>query len=865
MRGTFAKTSFLTQYQSAFAALVLALFFASCRPTILGVDPISGNSSGNFVKKISGDKQSLTVSSNSESPLVAQFLRDGQAIAGENVEWIASNSNATLATADTVTSSEGFARAQILSSSIIGNVTITARLAGNPDVSASFDITVTPGAATKFAIVSGDYQTAAASTELESNLIGRVTDAFGNPVANIAVNWSVPAGDAQIISSTSTSDTQGLVTAKVKTGTAIVLSTVSASYDNDDSQSISADFSVILLDLVDNDNTSLGFSGSTRNVTTWSTNKMRLTLAGANKSELDPTWAPQWESLASYFKLDSNWTDAVSGTTPTLIGTAAYSTANKRIGTASASLNGSKGALASGTSFGSTQFTAAMWIYTTVSGASAQFLSNQDDSTVGWNLHLTSGDLGFSVEGTDYDLTTYTMPTSTWIHVALTYDGTSFNFYINGFLEKSVATSYTPGSSGLGIGGGFSSGLTTGLSGLIDDVGFWTKALSTQEILLIFKRQSPAYAGSIVSRVMDHGSAETMEGVSWKTTFPVGKPLPSATATESSSDYSSIRSNLMTGLMGLWHLDESDLSMGAVIHDSSGNGRHGTVVTTALSSDPTGKFGSGIHFQKTDVSQSSKAIQIPANLAPNPDDAFSVHFWIKSSTSKAGVGDPFIARCWDQTSGVCWDMKWANHTFYALAGTLANSWYGSIGDEPIDDGKWHNVVAAYNNGSLKLYVDGNLDEAGTYTHGAGFGDSNGPMYIGVPRLDFGYSLAEVAVWERELSDQDVKQLYQRGAGNIRVQVRGCSASDCSDQTSSSKGWKGPSGDAYSYFTEVYNNSQITNLVPTGTTLLSSPDMAFSNFFDFSFTASRYWQYRVFMESESSSSSDSPGLQSITLY
>jgi len=78
---------------------------------------------------------------------------------------------------------------------------------------------------------------------------------------------------------------------------------------------------------------------------------------------------------------------------------------------------------------------------------------------------------------------------SSWYHIAMTYDGTTFSLYKNGVLDTAVAVSGPIDSC---IGGGLRFGydhlrwapISTGnsMNGLIDDIGIWNRALSAQEI-----------------------------------------------------------------------------------------------------------------------------------------------------------------------------------------------------------------------------------------------------------------------------------------------------------------------------------------------------------------------------------------------
>jgi hypothetical protein len=82
--------------------------------------------------------------------------------------------------------------------------------------------------------------------------------------------------------------------------------------------------------------------------------------------------------------------------------------------------------------------------------------------------------------------------TNQWYHAALTYDGTTMKMYLNGQLvdSKTATLSYTNQIQFLigGAGDGpFPGGIFGGFNGKLDDIGFWSRALTQDEILKIYQ------------------------------------------------------------------------------------------------------------------------------------------------------------------------------------------------------------------------------------------------------------------------------------------------------------------------------------------------------------------------------------------
>jgi uncharacterized protein (TIGR03437 family) len=81
-------------------------------------------------------------------------------------------------------------------------------------------ITVTQGTAQSLSIIAGNNQTGPAGQALPSTLVAQVTDSCGNPLAGATVTWTVTTGSATLSKVTTTSNSNGTVSANVVFGTA---------------------------------------------------------------------------------------------------------------------------------------------------------------------------------------------------------------------------------------------------------------------------------------------------------------------------------------------------------------------------------------------------------------------------------------------------------------------------------------------------------------------------------------------------------------------------------------------------------------------------------------------------------------------
>jgi uncharacterized protein (TIGR03437 family) len=169
------------------------------------------------VAVVSGSGQSANAGQPVTGSLVAVVnAQAGGTLSGQTVNWSVSPAGAaTLANSTTVSDANGQVTNSItLNSAASGTVTVTAALASNPSLKATFTVTAIPlitlGGLVK---VNGDTQTAIINTAFANPLIVQVNNANGAPVGGIPVTFTSTGG--AILSTTSTttgSNGQALVT-----------------------------------------------------------------------------------------------------------------------------------------------------------------------------------------------------------------------------------------------------------------------------------------------------------------------------------------------------------------------------------------------------------------------------------------------------------------------------------------------------------------------------------------------------------------------------------------------------------------------------------------------------------------------------
>ena len=108
----------------------------------------------------------------------------------------------------------------------------------------------------------------------------------------------------------------------------------------------------------------------------------------------------------------------------------------------------------------------------------------------------------------------------------------------------------------------------------------------------------------------------------------------------------------------------------------------------------------------------------------------------------------------------------------------------------LNDGKWHHVVFALTETTVKIYIDG-IARNGTQSIGGSRNlIPNANFYMGRINLSgtqyfTDADIEELAIWSRVLSEPEIKQLFSKGAARIGTQYKVCDDSECNGESWSS--------------------------------------------------------------------------------
>ena len=207
--------------------------------------------------------------------------------------------------------------------------------------------------------------------------------------------------------------------------------------------------------------------------------------------------------------------------------------------------------------------------------------------------------------------------------------------------------------------------------------------------------------------------------------------------------------SLTTNLQAFYKL--SDLT------DSSGNNK--TLINNGNVSFASGKLGNAAVFDANGVGGKYLATSVSGGLG----SGLTVSMWAKlASTSVAGS---LIQAVTGDTNGWFIGFDYGSSRLAYLAGS--GGWnVAELFGSPLSDNVWYHIVKRADASGVKIYIDG--AEAGSWANTTW---TSGPIELG----HFAYhngsrdeswngSIDAVGIWNRALSEAEVAELYNSGAG-----------------------------------------------------------------------------------------------------
>jgi hypothetical protein len=344
-----------------------------------------------------------------------------------------------------------------------------------------------------------------------------------------------------------------------------------------------------------------------------------------------------------------------------------------------------------------------------------------------WKLYLVSGIIYFwcSANGTASDITVLssssTVNDGNWHNLTAVNNGTNQYIYIDGVLNNSNSGGQTINASTANNYIGSRNGTGFFFNGSISNVAIYNTALSASNVTTLYNNGNPQAAiyGSPVSWWKLNNTTTGIEDA---------KGSNNGTNSGATEAYGSVSTlNGESSGMSQANLVQSDLQTVAPYSKY------------ALSFDGTNDY--------IDCGNDSSL-----KLASN----FSISVWMKSSNQQSfavAVGNNSVFSL--QMSATLNKFR-----FNVYSSGWQEAYYGL---NPIDDDKWHHVVATHDGSTIKVYVD---NVKGTDASAGAIPSNTAPFLIGYlpgnAGLYFDGQISNVSYWNTALTQAQVTETYNEG-------------------------------------------------------------------------------------------------------
>jgi hypothetical protein len=256
--------------------------------------------------------------------------------------------------------------------------------------------------------------------------------------------------------------------------------------------------------------------------------------------------------------------------------------------------------------------------------------------------------------------------------------------------------------------------------------------------------------------------------------------LPRVQTTEISSQASKVLScagatfdvkvrncNLLNGLVLWLPMDEGS---GTIAYDYSGYGNNGTLyngssICGGIDNCPLwvdGIIGKAISFDGVDDYVNVPAIHLKWGTIGNNHYTYVAWINLKQAPSSGSQPRIVLNKDFQGVLEVCSDMKF---DLWVYNGTQSG---GAVGATPISLNRWYFVVVTFDRGNVTFYLNGSNDGSG-YSGFPYTGDCDCDLEIGAesyaPERFWNGTIDDVRIYNRALTDDEIKQLYYEGLTN----------------------------------------------------------------------------------------------------
>jgi hypothetical protein len=207
------------------------------------------------------------------------------------------------------------------------------------------------------------------------------------------------------------------------------------------------------------------------------------------------------------------------------------------------------------------------------------------------------------------------------------------------------------------------------------------------------------------------------------------------------------------GLVGWWPFNGN-------ANDESGNGNDGTVNGATLIADRNGVANAAYSFNGV-----SSVINVPSSQSLNIADSISISAWLYRANPENNGGEGIFGPSNYLPNSPGFYLRIINQK--ADLG-IASPYTEGFSNQNILGENWYHVIAIYDNSTIKIYINGVLDNitqvgSGNLDQWTSSGDLTigKEAYEGAPEVyhQFNGLLDDIAIFNRVLTEQEIQALY----------------------------------------------------------------------------------------------------------
>ncbi len=288
--------------------------------------------------------------------------------------------------------------------------------------------------------------------------------------------------------------------------------------------------------------------------------------------------------------------------------------------------------------------------------------------------------------------------------------------------------------------------------------------------------------GNFSSRIFNAGGNSTWQNISWFTELCYGCELPNGSALEQGEF---LRPANMTGNVLLAHFNE----LSGNVTDYSIYNNSGIIKTSGIGAfegpeyGSIGKFNKSFDFE-TGVGSNGEFVNFSRPSQYNFGNQLTLEAWVNPESF---VTTPTII---DKDYASSFSLYYTSAPSQRLRVNLVTS----SGSDQVTgalqhvSGAWYHVVFTYNSTTMQLYTNGIADGI-RVLHTGNVVNNNKDLIVGsgwegnLPNnYPFDGLIDEVAIYNRSLSAQEIREHYLRGALRLNLSVRSCDDASCADET-----------------------------------------------------------------------------------